>query len=315
MADIGATRRGIVTAELAAAAGVPVHGRKILRSRGVLVPVGRGVDRLRDHPFDHWSQCQAALDLAGEGSALALRTAARVQEFYAYRQSDAIEVVTHRLSDHRTTVGRIVQTRSLPSAHVTMVDGFPVTTVARTFFDLCGDPEPHLRRRGGHPAHDRKMRVVYNDALARRGLSFTQEVAVLAVTGKRGRRGTRLVREILLQLGPEHEPTRSDTESLFMELVWSSGLPDPEKQVALGDLRGFIGVVDFLWRPARLVVEIDSTWHDGPLDKQADAERDERLAGEGYVVMRYRFRDLVAEPDRVRRQIRDQLGVGVTSMR
>jgi hypothetical protein len=303
VATIGAGRRGIVTARLTTAAGVSAHARATLRRRGVLVPVGRGVDRLRDHPFDHWAQCQAALDLAGRGAVLGLRTAARLHGFYAYRRADEVEVLAPRRNDHGTSLGRIVQTRSLPRPHVTEVDGFPVTTVARTFFDLCGDPDPPVRRRGGHPAHDRKMRAVYNDALARRGLVFVQEAAVLAVTGKRGRRGTRLVRELLLRFGPDYEPTRSDTESLFMELVWATGLPEPEKQAALGDVRGFIGVVDFLWRDARVVVEVDSTWHDGPLESETDAERDERLTAVGYVVKRYRYRHLVAEPDRIRREL------------
>jgi Protein of unknown function (DUF559) len=302
-AAIGAQRRGIVTAHLMTAAGVAAHARATLRRRGVLVPVGRGVDRLRDHPFDHPARCQAALDLAGGGAVLGLRTAARLQHFYTYRRADEVEVLAHRRNDHGTTVGRIVQTRSLPRAHVTEVEGLPVTTVARTFFDLCGDPDPPLRRRGGHPAHERKMRAVYNDALARRGLGFVQEAAVLAVIGKRGRRGTRLVRELLVRFGPEYEPTRSDTESLFMELVWAMGLPEPEKQAALGDVHGFIGVVDFLWRAARLVVEVDSTWHDGPLDFDRDTERDERLTASGYVVKRYRYRHLVAEPDRIRREL------------
>jgi hypothetical protein len=315
VAEIGERRRGIVTAALTREAGVPQHVRDTLRRRGVLVPIGRGVDRLRDHPFDHWSRCQGALDLAGPDAALGLRTSARLHECYAYRGADEIEVVTPRRRHHVTSIGRIVQSRHLPPAHITEVDGLPVTTLARTFFDLCGDPEPHLRLRGRrHPTHDRRMRSVYNDALARRGLTFTQEVAVLSATGNRGRHGTRLVREILLQFGPEHEPTQSDTESLFMELVWASGLPEPEKQVALGDVRGFVGVVDFLWRAARLVVEVDSTWHDGSLDREADAERDERLRAEGYTIRRYRYRDLVTEPDRVHRQIRTQLGMVVGHM-
>jgi Protein of unknown function (DUF559) len=300
---MGARRHGIVTAELTGSAGVPAHARATLRRRGVLVPIGRGVDRLRDHPFDHWAQCQAALDLAGCDAVLGLRTAARLHGFYAYRRTGMVEVLAPRRNDHGTMIGRIVQTRSLPRAHVTEVDGFPVTTVARTFFDLCGDPEPQLRRRGGHPAHDRKMRAVYNDALARRGLTFVHEAAVLSVTGKRGRRGTRLVRELLLRFGPDYEPTWSDTESLFMELVWATGLPEPEKQVALSDVRGFIGVVDFLWRDAQVVVEVDSTWHDGPLDTAEDAERDERLTAAGYVVKRYRYRHLLAEPDRIRGEL------------
>ncbi|MGH9214743.1 MAG: endonuclease domain-containing protein, partial [Acidimicrobiales bacterium] len=187
--------------------------------------------------------------------------------------------------------------------HVTEVDGFPVTSVARTFFDLCGDPDPGLRQRGGHPVHEKKMARVYNDAAGRRGLSFVQEMAVLTVLARRGRRGTRLVRRLLLRFGPSYEPTRSDTESLFFELVATFGLREPEKQAVVTDIEGWIGTVDFLWRTERVIVEIDSTWHDGPLDQERDGERDERAEAAGYAVCRYRYRQLVSELHRVHREL------------
>jgi Protein of unknown function (DUF559) len=261
------------------------------------------VDRLRDHPFDHWSRCQAALDLAGPEAVLGLRSAARLHGFYAYRRTGEIEVIVRRGHDARTGIGRIVQTRELPPHHVTEVRGLPVTTVARTFFDLCGDPDPGLRRRGGHPVHEKKMARVYNDAAGRRGLSFVHEVAVLAVLARRGRRGTRLVRRLLLRFGPRYVPTRSDTETLFLELIADLGLPEPEKQAVVTDIEGWIGTVDFLWRAERVIVEVDSAWHDGPLDRERDEERDLRAEAAGYTVRRYRYRDIVGEPDRVHREL------------
>ena len=303
VAAIGARRRGVVTERLARAAGVPSHALDTLRSRGVLVSLGRGVDRLRDHPFDFWSRCQAALDLAGPGAVLGLRTAARLHRFYAYRDVYDIEVLVPRGRDVRTCIGRVVETRMLLSRHITEVDGFPVTTVARTFFDLCGDPDPGLRRRGGHPAHDKKMARVYNDAVGRRGLTFVREVAVLTALAKRGRGGTRLVRGLLLRFGPDYEPTQSDAETLFLELVDAFGLPEPEKQVDVSDVEGWVGTVDFLWRTERVIVEVDSTWHDGPLDRERDAERDRRLTAAGYTVRRYRYRDLVGDSHRVHREL------------
>src|SRR4029450_1362798 len=146
VAAIGARRRGIVTGELARDAKVPPHALDTLRSRGVLISVGKGVDRLRDHPFDHWAQCQAALELAGSGALPGLRSAAPPPGFYAYRRAGEVEVIVGRGRDARPNVGRIVQTRSLPPQHVMAIEGFRVTTVARTFFDLCGDPDPDLRR-------------------------------------------------------------------------------------------------------------------------------------------------------------------------
>lgn len=290
--------------------GASYHVLETLRRRGVLVPLARGVDRLRDHPFDHWSRCQGALDLAGPEAVLGLRTAARLHDFYVYRAAEEIEIIVDRQIDARTRIGRIVRTRCLPADHVVTVNGFPVTSIARTFFDLCGDPDPELRRKGGHPVHDQRMLKVCNDALARRGLTFVNEAVILAALGRRGRAGTRLVRELLLRVGPHYTPTRSDTESLFTELVEAFGLPEPERQVPLCDPQGWIGTVDFLWRHASLVVEIDSSWHDGPLDKEADAERDARLAAEGYVVKRYRYADLIERPE----AIFTELGVAVRSI-
>src|SRR3712207_1731981 len=120
---------------------------------------------------------------------------------------------------------------------------------------------------------------------------------------RRGRAGTQLVRDLLTELGPRYKPTMSDTETLFLESVHASTLPDPEKQVALSDELGFIGVVDFLWRNARVIVEVDSSWHDGPYDRQVDEERDRRLEAAGYVVKRYRYGAIVMRSSRITREL------------
>ena len=297
VAEVGAGNDGIV----AEAPGLTTSARARLRRRGVLVPIGRGVDRLRDHPVTWRSRCRAALAVAGPASVLGLRTAARLDGFYAYRSTDDIEVLAPRGCDHRGIECRIIETRWLPPAHMAMVDGLPCTTAARTFFDLCGDPPFNLSV--DHPAHYRAMKRVYNDALGRRGLTFTQEAAVLLVMARRGRAGTQLVRQLLEELGPAYRPTMSDTETLFLELVHTSTLPEPEKQVALSDEIGFIGVVDFLWREARFVVEVDSSWHDGPLDREVDEERDRRLIEAGYVVRRYRYGAIVTQSGRIVREL------------
>jgi very-short-patch-repair endonuclease len=297
VAEIGAGNDGIV----AEVPGLTTSARARLRRRGVLVPVGRGVDRLRDHPVTWRSRCRAGLAIAGPEAVLGLRTAARLDGFYAYRRSEDVEVLAPRGGDHRGIDCRIIETRWLPPAHRTLVDGLPCTTTARTFFDLCGDPP--FRLSVDHPAHYRHMKRVYNDALGRRGLTFTQEAAVLLVMAKRGRAGTQLVRRLLEELGPKYKPTMSDTETLFLELVHTTDLPEPEKQVALSDELGFIGVVDFLWRDARVVVEVDSSWHDGPLDREVDEERDRRLIEAGYVVRRYRYGAIIRRSSRIRREL------------
>jgi very-short-patch-repair endonuclease len=270
---------------------------------GRLEDVGRGVWKLRDHPWDWRCQLRAALALAGPGALLGLRTAARLYGWYRYRDFNGIEVVVPRGRDQRTSIGRLVQTRRLPRSHVTVVDGFSCTTPARTFFDLCGDPDPGFRRRGGHPIHARNMERVYNDIVARRGVTFAHEAAVLLVMARRGRRGTVLVRKLLLKLGPKYEPTRSEAESLFVEILETYEVPTPKRQVPISGPDGFIGTVDFLWPDARHIVEVDSRWHDGPLDEATDEERDRRLQAAGYSVARYRYGRMVADPAGIAREL------------
>lgn len=301
VAAFGVENDGIVTGDAVDAAGVPQHAVETLRRRGLLVHLGDRVDRLRDYPLTWRSRLRAALALAGPDAVVGRRSAARLHGCYRYRDGDCIEVVVPRGGHHRLAEGRLVESRSLLAEHCAVVDGFPVTTLARTFFDLCGDPEGGLSV--AHPAHKRQMRRVYNDALGRRGLTFTQQVAVLLVMAKRGRAGTRLVREILLEFGPKYTPTMSDAESLFAELVAAYGLPDPERQVAISDEYGFIGTVDFLWRANEVVVEVDSSWHDGPLDREEDADRDRRLKALEYTVRRYRYGRMVRDPGGIARQL------------
>lgn len=297
-AGIGAEHDGIVVSAALRAAGVDRYAEARLRRRGVLVELHQHVMKLRDHPWTWRTTCRAALECAGPTAALGLRTAARSHGFYRYQAATVVEVVVLRGGSQRTLAGtRLVRTRALPAGHVVDVEGLRTTSIARTFFDLCGDPDHGLPV--AHPYHERQMARVYNDALARRGLRFVHEVAVLTTMAQRGRAGTVLVRQLLDAYGPSYEPTRSELESAFVELVDEHGLPTPEKQVTMSDEEGFIGVVDFAWPDARVVVEIDSRWHDGPLETADDRERDRRLARLGYTVRRYRYGHVVMAPHAV----------------
>jgi uncharacterized protein DUF559 len=157
---------------------------------------------------------------------------------------------------------------------------------------------------------------VLNDALARRGLTLGQLAAVLGAIGKRGRRGTALTRSLIAKLGVNYTPAQSDGESFVIELIEASGIEPPERQILLSDEQGWIGTVDFLWRRAAVVLEMDGRWHDGPLDQDEDAERDRRIEALGLKVWRVRFRDVVRDPGRFLRQLRAAIApVGATKTR
>jgi len=105
--------------------------------------------------------------------------------------------------------------------------------------------------------------------------------------------------------GIESDRSRSDLETLFLELCRSHRLPPPEVNAKLGRWE-----VDFLWRSQRLVVETDSfTYHRGSVAFQDDHARDLDLRAAGYTVLRFSELQLEGEPERVARDLARALGL------
>lgn len=308
LAEFGAAHAGAISGASAARAGITNEALRWQVERGALTRLARAVYRLRDHPATWMTMAWAAIfEVEPVQAYVSHRSAGRLQGIWAYRDSRLIEVCARRGRDHDTKLGRFHATSLLDADHVTVVDGIPCTTLARTIFDLCGDPDRRpLRSESARATHRLKMLQVANDAIRHQGLEVERELAVLAAIGKRGRSGTALVRDLFEEMGCNYVPADSDLEIVFVELCRNARLPLPEKQVSISDAEGFIGRVDFLFAP-RLIVEIDSSWHDGPLDVQRDAARDARLRALGYTVRRWRWRDLVLTPEKVVWRIRKDL--------
>ncbi len=185
----------------------------------------------------------------------------------------------------------------LPAHHRALVDGIPCTTVARTLFDLCGDVNAARSERA------------LDTAIARKLVTRAQLWRVLIDLAEHGRKGTVLFRTLLEERGPEYVAPESELESRFVELTRRYGLAEPERQVDLGDADGCIGRVDFLFRGARLVVEVDGAeFHDGLVDRRRDEARDARLTAVGWRVLRFRWADVVDRPAAVARAIRFPCG-------
>jgi hypothetical protein len=152
------------------------------------------------------------------------------------------------------------------------------------------------------------MMAVINDAMRYHGLTVLVELVVLASIGRRGRPGTALIRKVFSELGENYVPDESQVESVFSSLLHRCDLPAPTKQLEVVDSDGLIGFIDFAWPDRMLLVEIDSSFHDGPLDRKADAARDRRLRALGYTVLRLRWFDLVVQQDQTLRRLRRAAG-------
>jgi very-short-patch-repair endonuclease len=230
----------------------------------------------------------AAVLAYGPGAVLSHRTAAVLWEIQRPRRGP-IDVTARcgrqgieRRSGiwvHRCKIGR---------EDITTESGFPVTTVARTLFDLA-EVAPYDLLKGAAEEADRlkQLRLRELEKVCERG---------------RGRRALRPVRRLLGELRAPDEG-RSPLEIRFAAFVREHDLPFP---IQNADVLGH--EVDALWPAAKLVVELDSWEHHGHRAAfERDRIRDPKLLIAGYRTVRVTHRRLDREPEQLAQEIRDLL--------
>jgi hypothetical protein len=160
---------------------------------------------------------------------------------------------------------------------VTVHNGIPITTPGRTLFDIA-----HQIPR---QALDRALREMEYLRLSG-GPSLPDLVERYP-----GRTGIRAVKRLLAE-GWFASPTRSELELRFTSFIDANDLPRPERN-ALVELNGRRIEVDFLWRKARVVVELDGyASHTTRHSFEDDRERDRLLQLAGFRVVRVTWRQL-----------------------
>lgn len=231
----------------------------------------------------HGPPSRYALDLAavlacGPSAVLSHASAAALWKLVPYpARPRAIEVtVAVGHSDHKPGI-RVHRTRDLDPSEIRTRHGIPVTSPTRTLLDLAATASP------------RELEQAVAEGL-RNGLTTRRELnAVLA--RHRGRRGAGSLRRLVER---DRDPAliRSRAEERFLALVRAAKLPAPEVNAKVAGFE-----VDFLWRDARLVVEIDGyRFHSQRTDFERDRRRDAELAARGFRVIRITWRQLVDEP-------------------
>ena len=154
-------------------------------------------------------------------------------------------------------------------------DGIPVTSPARTLVDLADV----VSRRAVERAFDEAEYL---------------RLDCTGLTPIAGRPGLGRLRDVLAHHEAGSTRTRSELEERFLELCAGRGLPAPEVNARLNGHE-----VDFLWRGAGLVVELDGrAAHDTRRAFERDRMRDAELAVAGQRVVRVTPRRLEAASGR-----------------
>jgi hypothetical protein len=234
---------------------------------GSLDPIHREVFAVGHRRLTHRSYWWAAVLAYGDEALLSHRSAAALWGL-SRRRAGPIHVTapTGRQGVDRRTGIWIHRCRLHPEDRV-LHDGLPVTSVARTLFDMA-EVVDEASLRGAFEEADR-LKILRLKSLER-----------VCARG-RGRRALRPIRRILPRLQVPVD-SRSQLEARFIAFCESQGIPLPATNVlVLGD------EVDALWPAASLIVELDSwEFHSGREAFQKDRIRDSAHLVAGYRTVR-----------------------------
>jgi len=165
--------------------------------------------------------------------------------------------------------------------------GVPATSLARTVVDLIA-------------ALDFRDAVAMTEAVLRGQPEFADEL-----TAERRRRLPRRGAEHVMRVLDFADSLSDSVLESHARVVWAeAGLPAPIQQAVIRRDGRFFARVDFLWKAARLIVEVDGlAKYSEPGELQREKARQNALVALGYTVLRFTWADITHRPDSVVRQV------------
>ena len=253
----------------------------------------RDVYAFGPRPLTKRGKWLAAVLAMGPGAFLSHRSAAALWGLAGDRPKVDVNAPRGRQIRPGRRSGIKVHRCKFDPGEVTMRDGIPVSTVARTLFDVAERSQPY------------ELKNAWDEASRLKVLRIA-EVAAVYERGQGRRRARGRIRPFLEAEQRHVEDSASPLEERFAEFVVARRLPPPQTNVLVGK-----DEVDALWPDARLIVELDS-WefhsHRAAFEKDRDRDTDHLLAG--YRTIRVTHRRLSEEPERLAAQIRALLAAG-----
>lgn len=259
---------------------------------GELVQLHRAVYRVAGAPETALQKLWAAVLAAHPVGVASRRSAACLWELRNIRPPKLPEITVPH--DWANQLDGVVVHRSdhlQPPDIVQRSDGLPLTSPARTLFDIGVQVGPLAAE------------SACVDALHRGLVSYKKLVDVYARVGGKGRPGSAAMR-LFLQGSPEGVAAiESELEVRFWRLIRECGLPLPTPQFWVvtdgGNFR-----LDFAWPELKAGVELNGkAEHAGPLAKKRDRRRANFLKGAGWTILEYGWGDIVGAPVAVAEQL------------
>ena len=242
---------------------------------GRLIPVYAGIYAVGHIPLGQEARAHAAVLACGDGAVLSHGSAAALWK-YVRHWPRRFEVIA--ACDRRRNGIKVRRTKTLTRSDVTRQLGVPVTSPARTVFDMA----PRFKT-------DAALRRLVNDARLTRTFHLGA-LAELLARHPRHPASKRLKPFVEAPTGA----TRSELEDLFLDFACRYGLPQPTVNARRGRRE-----LDFLFPEERVIVEIDGwEFHRDRGSFERDRDRDADHLAAGILTVRVTEERLKGSPDR-----------------
>ena len=283
LAELAPRQHGVVARQQLIALGISRHPIDYLIARGWVRVVHRGVYAVGHSSLTQKGRWMAAVLAAGPGAVLSHRSAAALWRL-GMTELAPVEVTIPRSCRRRSAV--VTHRAVLVVDEITIVDGIPVTTVARTLLDLAAfQPRRQLER-----------------ALHEADIQRLWDVTGLHALVDRypARRGTRTLRAILA----DHVTiSKHELERRFLAFLEGNGFPRPQSNRLIPTaVRSY--ECDVVFAGARLIVELDGYETHGTRKRfEEDRARDRALTIGRWRVNRITWRQLRDDPHELARDL------------
>ncbi len=286
VAALAAPQWGVVDVAQLHSCGITDAGIESRVARGLLHRKHQGVYAVGHPHLPLEGRFLAALLACGEGAVLSHRAAAAAGGYLAW-QGGPIDVLVKDTTTRVHEGIRVHRTQRLEPHEIQRRNGLTTTTPARTLVDLAAVLDAKALRRATREAQAQKR--------------VTHAELIRTLERLRPCRGARKL-EQLLATGPA--PTGSELEDLVLDLLLNAGFQRPAINQAI-TLGATTIVPDFRWPEQRLTLEADGAeWHDNPIARADDAERQALLEAHGDRVIRVRWQQVIRDRPRTVARLR-----------
>jgi hypothetical protein len=290
IAALAEAQHGVVSLAQLRALGMTASAVRMRVAAGKLHRVHYGVYAVGHPLLTPKGHLMAAVLACGEGSMLSHQTAGAHLNLRPTQRAKVDVTAPGRSGKSRTGI-QVHSAKTITPADVTVMDRIPCTTWARTLLDLAEVLHP----RAVEKACDRAEQLKIFD------LRALDDVLRRAD----GRRGARVLHEILRSYRIGEDYTRNDLEDALLAICPEAGVPPPRVNYWIplpgGDVEG-----DFVWVERKLIVETDGdATHGTHQGRENDHRRDRRLRKAGWQVERFTWREVFHDRARVVRELRE----------